>query len=90
MTTSQVGPSDNTASCAAKADTTGRWNQSFLQAYGYTGAGQVNVKRLIFSQIRTDASGTAATPTSTTWNTSYGYDDGGYQTSVTSPWGRRT
>jgi len=88
LTTSQVGPSDNTASCAAKSDATGRWNQSFLQAYGYTGAGQVNLKRLIFSQIQTDTSGTAAPPTSTTWNTSYGYDDEGYQTSVTYPMGQ--
>ena len=83
-----MGPGDNTPSCAAKTDATGRWNQSFLQAYGYTGAGQVNLKRLIFSQIRTDSSGTAAPPTSTTWNTSYGYDDGGYQTSVTYPMGQ--
>ncbi len=88
LTTSQVGPSDNTASCAAKSDASGRWNQSFLQAYGYTGAGQVNLKRLIFSQIRTDSSGTAGAPTGKTWDTSYGYDDGGYQTSVTYPMGQ--
>ena len=88
LTTTQVGPGDNTPSCAAKTDATGRWNQSFLQAYGYTGAGQVNLKRLIFSQIRTDSSGTASAPTSKTWDTSYGYDDGGYQTSVTYPMGQ--
>ena len=88
LTTSQVGPSDNTASCAAKSDASGRWNQSFLQAYGYTSAGQVNLKRLIFSQIRTDSSGTAGVPTGKTWDTSYGYDDGGYQTSVTYPMGQ--
>lgn len=88
LTTSQVGPGDNTASCAAKSDASGRWNQSFLQAYGYTSAGQVNLKRLIFSQIQTDTSGTAAPATSTTWNTSYAYDDQGYQTSVTYPMGQ--
>ncbi len=48
----------------------------------------MNLKRLIFNQIQTDSGGTAGAPTSTTWNTSYGYDDGGYQTSVTYPMGQ--
>ncbi len=87
-TASQVGPSDNTASCAAKSDATGRWNQWFVQAYGYTGVGQITLKRLIFNQIQTDSNGTAGAPTSKTWDTSYGYDDGGYQTSVTYPMGQ--
>ena len=90
VTTTLVGPGDATAACKANAGPAdgSRTNQNFLQAFGYTSAGQIALKRLQFSQIVTPASGMAPPPTVTTWDTKYTYDDEGFQTSVTYPMGQ--
>ena len=90
VTTTQVGPGDATAACKVNAGPAdgSRTNQNFLQAFGYTSAGQIALKRLQFSQIVTPASGMAPPPTVTTWDTKYTYDDEGFQTSVTYPMGQ--
>ena len=90
VTTTQVGPGDATAACKVNAGPAdgSRTNQNFLQAFGYTSAGQIALKRLQFSQIVTPASGMAPPPTVTTWDTKYNYDDEGFQNSVTYPMGQ--
>ena len=84
MTTSQVG---SLADCKVDAGSLdgSRTNQAFLQAYSYTPAGQVALKRLVFTQMQTAADGTVAPITGNAWDTSYVYDDEGYQTAVTYP-----
>ena len=90
VTTTLVGPGDATAACKVNAGPAdgSRTNQNFLQAFGYTSAGQIALKRLQFSQIVTPASGMAPPATVTTWDTKYTYDDEGFQTSVTYPMGQ--
>ena len=91
VTSSSIGPglSDTSAACAVQNNTDhSRTNQNFLQVFDYTPTGQIRTKELVFNQIGSDPSGTAGSPMTTTWDTSYTYDDEGYQTTVTYPTGQ--